>query len=66
MASTATEIERQTAVLGGKLAGRTLRPITACPYRLHDADGRSRILALAWVRGYRSTRPPGLGVSYAG
>lgn len=67
MANTATEIERQVAVMLGRLAARTGRPMTACPYPMtdrDDADGRNRQLALGFVQGYRSTQPPGSGVIY--
>ncbi len=48
-----TEAERTLALSAGRLAARTGRPMTACPY-----DKRTqRTLALWFVRGYLSVKP---------
>lgn len=48
------EAERRLAHRAGRLAARTGRPLaTACPYRPGEG-GRQLVLALWFVRGYRS------------
>jgi hypothetical protein len=49
-----TEAERRLAHRAGRLAARTGRPLaTACPY-LPGQGGRQLVLALWFVRGFRS------------
>jgi hypothetical protein len=47
----ASDMQKRAAYLAGKLAARTGRPVTACPY---DPTGQ-QLLTTWFVRGWRST-----------
>ncbi len=50
----ATDAQRRLAFLAGRLAARTGKPLTSCPY-----DSRSQRVHVLWfVRGYRSLGDP--------
>lgn len=59
-----TDMEVARARAAGAYAARRDRPITACPYD-PAGDPRQKVLALAFVRGYRHKRPP-TSVDYNG
>lgn len=47
---TTSDDQKRAAYLGGRLAARTEKPITDCPY---DAE-KQQLLTVWFIRGYRS------------
>lgn len=54
---TVTTVEKKSAHSAGRMAARTGRPLTSCPYQPSDG-GREKVLALWFVRGFRSCETP--------